>query len=319
MRELVNAGDIRREPGTGVGGHLVDRSRKSSEQMLETGAPRGGRPAEEDRHRPLWSTSPNQVADVLKRRPRPGAAPPRTVSAQRRARPPRDRSASRPAGLRPTSASRPSKTAKKARAAAEKVTPERPRHARAHQPPSAKQAAAKKKAAADEGRRQEGRRQEGHGQEDQAHDEEVLRQEGRHLSTRRGRPPPARYRARAPGTRPPTARRPRLPSRPGPSWWRAPRPTRRPAWSRPTSRSSLARPARAVRQPRRPEARGRAGPLRRRRRRAGVPSTPAPRPAASPTACSSTGRAHVYAVDVGHGQLDPRLRARPAGDACSSG
>ncbi len=33
------------------------------------------------------------------------------------------------------------------------------------------------------------------------------------------------------------------------------------------------------------------------------------RRAASPTACSSDGATHVYAVDVGHGQLHPALRA----------
>ena len=39
--------------------------------------------------------------------------------------------------------------------------------------------------------------------------------------------------------------------------------------------------------------------------------TPAPRPAASPTCCSDGARERVYAVDVGHGQLDWRLRGDP--------
>ncbi len=38
-------------------------------------------------------------------------------------------------------------------------------------------------------------------------------------------------------------------------------------------------------------------------------SMSAPRRAASPKFCSSRGAARVYAVDVGHGQLHPRLKA----------
>ena len=40
-------------------------------------------------------------------------------------------------------------------------------------------------------------------------------------------------------------------------------------------------------------------------------STSAPRPAGSPTACCNAGRPRVYAVDVGYGQLDLRLRNDP--------
>ena len=40
-------------------------------------------------------------------------------------------------------------------------------------------------------------------------------------------------------------------------------------------------------------------------------STSAPRPAASPTACSSAGAAHVVALDVAYGELDWRLRTDP--------
>ena len=39
--------------------------------------------------------------------------------------------------------------------------------------------------------------------------------------------------------------------------------------------------------------------------------TSAPRPAASPTVCCSAAPRRVYAVDVGYGQLDARLRADP--------
>ena len=40
-------------------------------------------------------------------------------------------------------------------------------------------------------------------------------------------------------------------------------------------------------------------------------STSAPRPAASPTCCCSAARARVVALDVGHGQLDWKLRSDP--------
>ena len=48
--------------------------------------------------------------------------------------------------------------------------------------------------------------------------------------------------------------------------------------------------------------------LRHRRRRAVGPSTSGRRPAASPTACWHRGAREVVALDVGHGQLHPRIR-----------
>ena len=54
-------------------------------------------------------------------------------------------------------------------------------------------------------------------------------------------------------------------------------------------------------------------PLRTRRRAASLPSTPAPPRAGSPTASCRRGRARVVAVDVGRGQLHPRLRADERG------
>ena len=48
-----------------------------------------------------------------------------------------------------------------------------------------------------------------------------------------------------------------------------------------------------------------------RRRPAGARSTSAPRPAASPTCCSSAAPPRSIALDVGHGQLDWRLRTDP--------
>ena len=48
-----------------------------------------------------------------------------------------------------------------------------------------------------------------------------------------------------------------------------------------------------------------------RRDRAATRSTSARRPAASPTCCCSAARAHVVALDVGHGQIDWRLRNDP--------
>ena len=44
---------------------------------------------------------------------------------------------------------------------------------------------------------------------------------------------------------------------------------------------------------------------------AGSRSTPARRRAASPTACSNAARRHVVALDVGHGQLHPKVRDDP--------
>ena len=71
------------------------------------------------------------------------------------------------------------------------------------------------------------------------------------------------------------------------------------------------RPAAAVRRSRRREARRRARRVRGRRRRAAGARLPARRPAASPTACCSAAPPRSCAVDVGHGQLHPTLRADP--------
>ena len=70
-----------------------------------------------------------------------------------------------------------------------------------------------------------------------------------------------------------------------------------------------------LRLPRRPQARGRAGRVRRRARSstAGAASTPAPRPAASPTSCCAAGAARCVAVDVGYGQLAWSLRSDDRG------
>ena len=51
--------------------------------------------------------------------------------------------------------------------------------------------------------------------------------------------------------------------------------------------------------------------LRRRSHRPAPAWTSAHRPADSPTACSSTGPARVYALDVGHGQMDWKIRSDP--------
>jgi len=52
-------------------------------------------------------------------------------------------------------------------------------------------------------------------------------------------------------------------------------------------------------------------PVRHRPGRARLPRPLAPRPAGSPTSCSSGGRPASSRSDVGHGQLHPRLRADP--------
>ncbi len=51
-----------------------------------------------------------------------------------------------------------------------------------------------------------------------------------------------------------------------------------------------------------------------RRRAAAARSTSAPRPAASPTACSQRGAAHVVALDVAYGELELAAARRPARD-----
>ena len=118
------------------------------------------------------------------------------------------------------------------------------------------------------------------------------------------------------------------------SWWRGARvePRRgRAADPRragaPAGRQCRRKPGRLVRARRRRGA-GRRGALRRAGRgeagrgarglRGGRPaaacaSTSARPPAGSPTACCARGARRVHAIDVGHGQLDPRLRdGRPA-------
>ena len=62
---------------------------------------------------------------------------------------------------------------------------------------------------------------------------------------------------------------------------------------------------------RRREARGGARRLRDRSARAASASTSAPRRAASPRCSSAAAPTRVYAVDVGHGQLHPKLAADP--------
>ena len=47
-------------------------------------------------------------------------------------------------------------------------------------------------------------------------------------------------------------------------------------------------------------------------------STSAPRPAVSPTSCCNAARARVVALDVGHGQLDWKIRTDPRVDGASN-
>ena len=77
---------------------------------------------------------------------------------------------------------------------------------------------------------------------------------------------------------------------------------------RPGRRGRAAGPTAALRQPRRRQARCRTRGLRHRRQRAGGCSTPARRRAGFTDCLLQRGAAHVVAVDVGHGQLHPRIR-----------
>ena len=67
----------------------------------------------------------------------------------------------------------------------------------------------------------------------------------------------------------------------------------------------------AVRVARRPQAGATRWTISWSMRRGRSASTSGPRPAGSPTACCSAARSAVYAVDVGYGQLDLRLRNDP--------
>ena len=105
-------------------------------------------------------------------------------------------------------------------------------------------------------------------------------------------------------------RRPRRPSRPAPCSSPAPRPTSRRAWSPPASRSSCSDPRRpswaAAASSSRPHWTGSTIDVAGRRALDAGAST------GGFTDCLlQHGAAHVYAVDVGHGQLHPALRAHP--------
>ena len=77
VRELVNAGDIQRNQAQEWVDNLVERSQKSSEQVLELVRHEVAVQLERIDPKSLESLA-NQVAEVLKRTARPGATPPRT-------------------------------------------------------------------------------------------------------------------------------------------------------------------------------------------------------------------------------------------------
>ncbi len=158
VRELVNAGDIRRDQAQDWVDAMVDRSRNSSEQLLETVRKEVAAQLKKIDTSSLEHIA-EQVADILKRSADAGRSATKTVStrAEKTAtdvRKQAGRAATdvrKQAGKAATDVRKQAeKTAKQARAAAEKVTPERPRRAKPTTA-SAKKAAAKKKGAAAKG------------------------------------------------------------------------------------------------------------------------------------------------------------------------
>ncbi len=288
VRELVNAGDIQRNQAQEWVDNLVERSRKSSEQVLELVRHEVASQLHRIDAKSLEAIA-SQVADILKKSAEAGRSATKDVTAQ----------ASKTAqGVR----SQAGKTATRARTAATKVTPPRSSSGKKTSGPQLRPDLGHRPQELVPQELQEvGQGEVGQGQVGQG-------QEGRQLSSgarrrldtelvRRGLVPTrqeaqaaiasgARPGLRCPGGKGGPPRRPRRAGRAA----RAPSPF--------VSRGGL-------------KLDGCADPIPTFPWRAGGHSMRVRPPAASPTACSSSGAGHVYAVDVGHGQLHPSLRNDP--------
>ena len=310
VRELANAGDIQRGQAQEWVDNLVERSRKTSEQILDLVRHEVSAQLSKIDASTL-ETLANQVADLLKRSAEPAAPPPPMPRPRRRRAPRRPRRRREGASVRapkkrptrqegcsrktdcqegrgqegrrpPRTAGTPTQEGGRHEAPGKKAPPRRPR---------AKKAAATKTARPP--RRRPPRALPGRAAEHRV-------------------PPAARYRAgpARPGRQPRT--RPRRPSPPASSWWPG-RPGRQggpPGGARRAHHRARARRRRFVsRGGQKLDAaltRFAVDPHGRRALDAGrvhrwVHRLPA----------RSGGRARVYAVDVGHGQLDQRLRNDP--------
>ena len=152
VRELVNAGDIRRDQAQEWVDAMVDRSRNSSEQLLETVRKEVAAQLKKIDTSSLEHIA-EQVADILKRSADAGRSATKTVStrAEKTATDVRKQAGRAATDVRKQA----EKTAKKARAAAEKVTPERPPPRQAHHRLD-QEGRGQEEERRDEGRRQEG-------------------------------------------------------------------------------------------------------------------------------------------------------------------
>ena len=137
VRELVNAGDIQRSQAQEWVDNLVDRSRRTSEQVLELVRHEVAAQLEKIDAKSLESIA-NQVAEILKRSAEAGRSATKEVTTQ---------AGKKAQGVRTQAG----KTATRARVAATKVTPSRrtasPKEASAKEA-SAKETSGKKSASA---------------------------------------------------------------------------------------------------------------------------------------------------------------------------
>ena len=302
VRELVNAGDIQRSQAQEWVDNLVERSRKSSEQVLELVRHEVASQLEQIDPKSLESLA-NQVAEVLKKSAKAGRSATKDVTAQAgqgrqgRHQEGRQDGQGRDQPGRQDGQGRDHPGRQDGHAG-----PRRRRQGGPVAPPGVKTPSSPPKSGGKKAHGQEGRRQ----RRPTAKAVAGRKVDSRSRQARRPRrppadqrgPPPARRRARATGPRRVTARRPRPPSPPARVLVSGAPAEQGGAPGRPGRAGRPPRTALAVRRPRRPQARCRTGPLRRR----------GPRPA----------RPRCRGVDRGLHRLPAPARARPTSTPSTS-